>query len=220
MKETLKSYLESECNRMYDQTDMQLEKNMKQLLTGLENWRRKEEEKKYKRCWAEIKVPFTLDEALRKYTKHELDTIRKTLQIKNASSLKKAELIAFLTERIPSYLDQIAYQLDVERINLLINIANNGGHIIAPDLENDQIEYFRANGVIYTGTFKGKKILAVPNELIEQIIAWKNNVNIRAIIKRNTAWIKLTRGLLYYYGTLNQTQMIQMLEKFTKEKII
>src|SRR5690625_2484494 len=130
MKETLKSYLESECNRMYDQTDMQLEKNMKQLLTGLENWRRKEEEKKYKRCWAEIKVPFTLDEALRKYTKHELDTIRKTLQIKNASSLEKDELIAFLNEKIPGFIVKIVYNLDVLLINLLFNIQKSGINFI------------------------------------------------------------------------------------------
>lgn len=204
---------------MNDRTDVELDKNMKQLLTGLKEWRREAAGKRYQKYWAEIKVPFTLDEALREYTKYELDTIRKTLKIKNASSLKKAELIALLTERIPEYLEQIAFQLDVERFKLLISIANNNGQIIAPNLEDDQINYFRKNGLIYTGTFKGKKILAAPNELIEQIASWKNNMKIRATVKRNTEWIKLTRGLLYYYGTLSRSQLVKMIEEYTKETI-
>lgn len=204
---------------MNDGKDLELEKNMKQLLTGLKKWRREEEEKQYKKFWAEIKVPFTLDEGLSKYTKYELDTIRKTLKITNASSLRKAELIALLQERIPEYLEQIVFQLDVERFKLLTNIANNGGQIIAPNLEDDQIQYFRANGLIYTGTFKEKKILAAPKELVGQITAWKNNVNIKATVKRNTEWIKLTRGLLYYYGTLSESQLVQMVEEYTKESI-
>ena len=204
---------------MNDRTDAELEKNMRQLLTGLKDWRREAEEKRYQRYWAEIKVPFTLDEALGKYTKAELDTIRKTLKIKNASSLKKAELIGLLQKRIPEYLEQIVFQLDTERFNLLTKIANNDGQIVAPSLEDDQIEYFRANGLLYTGIFEGKKILAAPKELIGQITAWKDNVNIRAIVKRNTEWIKLTRGLLYYYGTLSESQLVQMLEELLKETI-
>lgn len=204
---------------MNDRTDAELEKNMRQLLTGLKDWRREAEEKRYQRYWAEIKVPFTLDEALGKYTKAELDTIRKTLKIKNASSLKKAELTLLLEERIPEYLGQIVLQLDTERFNLLTKIANNDGQIVAPSLEDDQIEYFRANGLLYTGIFEGKKILAAPKELIGHITAWKDNVNIRAIVKRNTEWIKLTRGLLYYYGTLSESQLVQMLEELLKDTI-
>ncbi|MEI3611906.1 YecA family protein [Pseudogracilibacillus sp. SO30301A] len=202
---------------MHDGKDQ--EQYMKQLLTGLKERRREEEEKRYQRYWAEIKVPFTLDEGLSKYTKHELDTIRKTLNIKDASSLKKAELIILLQEKIPEYLEQIVFQLDVERFELLTNIAKNNGQIIAPNVTNDQIEYFRANGLIYTGTFEKKKILAAPKELIGQITAWKDNVNIRATVKRNTEWIKLTHGLLYYYGTLTRAQLVQMLEETTKESI-
>ncbi|MEN1968810.1 hypothetical protein WMZ97_12145 [Lentibacillus sp. N15] len=44
---------------------------------------------------------------MNKYTKYELDEIRKQLDIKNASGLKKAELIALLQEKIPGKLRQM-----------------------------------------------------------------------------------------------------------------
>ncbi|PAV29833.1 hypothetical protein CIL05_09540 [Virgibacillus profundi] len=196
-----------------------MEKNIKKVITGAKKFRKEQEEKQYQKFWAEIKVPFTLDEGLKKYTKYELDAIRKTLNIKNASTLKKGELIALLQERIPEYLEYIAFHLDLERFRLLTNIANNSGQMIAPMLKDNQIEYFRKNGLLYTGTFEGKKILAVPDELVEQISAWKNNVKLKAAVSRNTEWIKLTRGILYYYGTLSGTQLVNMLEEFTKETV-
>lgn len=185
----------------------------------LKDMSRDQKEKQYKKHWSKMKFPFTLHEGLHKYTKDELNTIRKNLKIRNASSLKKGDLAALLQEKIPKYLGNIYLYWDSERFKLLTNIAGNGGQISAPTIESEQIGYFRANGLIYTGTVEGKKLLAVPDELIEQIIDLKNNVTVRATINRNTEWIKLTRGLLYYYGTLNGTQLVDMVEKYTKETL-
>ncbi|WP_079529175.1 SEC-C metal-binding domain-containing protein [Halobacillus hunanensis] len=194
-----------------------LDKEMKSVFSRLERVQREQEEKQYNRHWSEIKVPFTLYEGLSKYTKYELDAIRKNLKVKNASSLKKKELIAVLEERVQLYLKQIPLLWDSERFKLLTNIASNGGYVVAPKLEADQVEYFRAYGLIYTGTLEGEKILAVPDELIKPILSLKNDLKVRAAISRNTEWIKLTQGLLYYYGTLSSRQLISLLEKYTKD---
>ena len=37
----------------------------------------------------------------------------------------------------------------------------------------------------------------------QMILSIGTDVSVRSTIKRNTDWVKLTRGLLYYYGTLN-----------------
>jgi hypothetical protein len=66
------------------------------------------------------------------------------------------------------------------------------GKSMHPDIEEIQIEYFRDSGLIYTGTFKGKKIMAVPSELIDPNITLQNNIKIKSRITRNTEWIKLT----------------------------
>jgi len=141
------------------------------------------------------------------------------LQIKNVSNLKKDKLIDLLVEEIPHYLERIYLLWDSERFHLLTNMASKEGRSKALNIADEQIRYFRANGLIYTGVHEGEKNLAVPSELIEQITALKSNVEARGTIKRNTEWIKLTGGLLYYYGTLNVNQLIEVLEKYTKEPL-
>lgn len=204
---------------MSNKMDKQLEKGLVKMFNGLKNMQKDIEDKQYQKHWGERKFPFTLFEGLSSFTKADLDDIRKKLDIKNASSLKKSELISLLVERIPENFENVVSLWDIERFNTLTNIAGNGGRIIAPNLEANQIEYFRDSGLIYTGTFKGKKLMAVPNELINATIALQNNLNIKETVTRNTEWIKLTNGLLYYYGTLSLTKLLEFLESYTKSKI-
>ncbi|ASK64491.1 hypothetical protein CFK37_19820 [Virgibacillus phasianinus] len=199
--------------------DKNVEDQMKQTLDGLKDDRRKFEEEQFNKFWAEISVPLTLQNGLNKYTKNELGEIRKHLGIKNASNLKKADLAALLQERIPEHLENICFLFDTERFKMLTKIADKGGYISAPNLKDEQIDYLRATGFLYTGTYNGEKIVAVPDELIETIRTLKNYLNLRASISRNTDWIKLSQGLLYYYGTLTATQLVEMVEEYTKEPI-
>ncbi|RDW21300.1 hypothetical protein CWR48_02480 [Oceanobacillus arenosus] len=186
---------------------------------GLKDMQRDIDEKEYKKHWSPISVPLTLHAGLRTYTKSELDDIRKYLGIKNASSLKKAELSALLEEKIPGLMKTFFLQLDYERFNLLLKIARNGGYIESPDLDSQQINYLRASGLVFTGTFNEKNILAVPMDLVESILLIGTDVRVRSAIKRNTNWIKLTRGLLYYYGALDLSQLEEMVEKHTNEAL-
>jgi hypothetical protein len=204
---------------MSNKMDKQLEKGFVKILNGLKNMQRDMEDKQYQKHWEERKVPFTLFEGLSSFTKADLDDIRKKLDIKNASSLKKSDLIALLIEKIPENLENLLSTWNIERYKILTTIANNGGYIDAPIIEGNQIEYFRDSGLIYTGTFEGKKILAVPSELTDPIIAIQNNIEIKSKITRNTEWIKLTNGLLYYYGTLRLAKLLEFLEDYTKTKI-
>jgi hypothetical protein len=73
--------------------------------------------------------------------------------------------------------------------------------------------------LIYTGTFKGKEILSLPAELIEPLKFLEKNVEVKSIVSRNTEWIKLSSGLLYYYGALSIWEIVELLESYTKEKL-
>lgn len=87
-----------------------VENQMIAALQGLKNLRREQEDKQYKKHWGEIQIPFTLTEGLRRYTKTELDTIRKSLEISNASNLKKLDLIELLTERLQTDFCHLSYK--------------------------------------------------------------------------------------------------------------
>lgn len=196
-----------------------LDKQKNNILDGLKDLKKSQEVKQFKKHWSELSVPFTLNEGLSRFTKGELDTIRKNLAIKNASSLKKAELIILLQEKIAENLESIPLNWDSERFQLLLDIAESGGLMPAPHIEAQQIEYFRGTGIIYSGIIEGEPVLAVPNELIDKVKELKNSIHIRSAVNKNTEWIRLTGGLLYYYGTLSIVQLAEFLEKYLKHPV-
>jgi uncharacterized protein YchJ len=89
----------------------------------------------------------------------------------------------------------------------------------APSLEWEQWKYFREYGILYTGVFQGKKIVAVPGDIVEPLLALGASGKVKSVINRNTEWIKLTCGLLFYYGTISTAQIIALLEKYTKQPL-
>ncbi len=195
------------------------DKNVEQIIEELTKEEMARMQKQAQKQWRKIPFPLSLHDALNRYTKADLDGIRKYLEIKNASKLKKAEIVHLLEKNIPDHLYPSVLLWDKERFNMLLKIAENNGKIMAPDLEMDEMEYLRHTGFIYTGTWEGNKVFALPNELYDPILALKHDLHVRATIKRNTKWIKLTRGLLYYYGVLDPVRLIQMVEKYMKEPI-
>ncbi|WP_234987146.1 Rho termination factor N-terminal domain-containing protein [Bacillus sinesaloumensis] len=196
----------------------QLENTLGQTLVQRQDTKDREE-KQNQKYWSEICVPLRINEGLSTYTKSELDEIRRYLKIKNASSLKKADLIERFQEEIPELLKNVCLNWDTTRFSLLVKIAQNGGYIEATEVKFDQIKYLRDTGLVFTGTLDGKRVMAVPEELIEEIITLEKDVHIKSVIARNTDWIKLTHGLLYYYGTLKVSEMISLLEKYTNESV-
>jgi len=194
-----------------------IEKKLLGALEALRETSKKNELKNEQKVWSDIQVPLTLHDGLSRYSKNDLDGIRKQLEIKNASSLKKADLIFLLETRIPESLKEIGLQLDDERFKLLKKIVQNEGYIPAPNLEKNQINFFQSTGFIYTGTYNGKRILTIPQEVAEKFKYMEDELE--SIICRNTEWIKLTQGLLYYYGTLSIKNLLHLLEKYTNHSL-
>ncbi|WP_269635344.1 YecA family protein [Oceanobacillus manasiensis] len=204
---------------MSDKISPGLEKNLNDAINELNDKHIELAAKEYKKHWSEIQVPFSLKEGLSRYTKDELTNIRKYLQLKGISKFKKGEIISVYQEKIPELLETVCLRFDEERFGLLVKIARKGGSIPAPDLEIEQIMYLRATGLVYTGIFQGEKILSLPEELVAPVLNLNDSLQVRAIVKRNTEWIKLTRGLLYYYGTLSLTQLEEMIESYTRNEV-
>lgn len=155
--------------------------------------------------WSVIDHPNSLEDHLSGLPKHELSLIRTKLNIYGASTLKKQDLVAVLRDQIPILLPNIMTQFDETRYGIMKQIASKGGSASLP-LETHQLEYFKAFGLIFTGTIKGKRTLVMPHEVLEQFNALPYS-SIREVIQRNTEWITLTQGLLHYYGTLTLAQL-------------
>ncbi|WP_141603861.1 SEC-C metal-binding domain-containing protein [Terrilactibacillus laevilacticus] len=162
-----------------------------------------------------IKGIASLKEGLSALRVADLQDIRKKLHIRNISSLKKAELIQFLAEVIPFHLRNIISQFDERRLFLVKNIIANNGAISANNVEIEEMEYFYKTGFMFTGVRNGNPIVMIPLELLPSLGEIVRDETILTDVKRNTEWIKITRGLLYYYGTVPNDKLVNLVEKYT-----
>lgn len=185
------------------------------MLQHHDAWTNKQEAK----LWREIPVPCGLAEMLSHLTKDELSTIRSNLGLRNMSSLKKQDLAKKLVEHLPLELDAVLQLVDEERYSLLKSICDNGGwRYIQENREPalDKVEYFRGLGLIFSGSLQGKRVLAMPLELVELFRKLEEDQKWRQQVRLNTEWIKLTHGLLYYYGVLSMQQIQEKLGELTE----
>ena len=210
--------IENEVNLVNNNIDKKTVGKVILALEGLNEMTRKVQERTDKKNWSTLSLPLSFHDELTKLTKDDLNKIRKDLDIKNASSLKKGDLVTLLQEEIPLLLKKGMDQMDADRFTIVKQIFCNGGYMKASDLQSNQIEYFRSIG-IFTGTHNGQKILAMPQEVIEELSVLVDDIMIKKMVHRNSEWIKLTQGLLYYNGSLGIQTLKETLEKYLKEPI-
>ncbi|WP_066368480.1 SEC-C metal-binding domain-containing protein [Neobacillus fumarioli] len=190
-----------------------------EALEAVKETTRRIQQKKELKMWSDLSIPLTMKNALNRLSKDELNPIRKRLEIKGASHLKKGELIDLLSSKIPLLLEKIVMNMDLERYSFIQKIIRNGGFIEDPKLAEPKLDYFRECCMIFTGTYEGKRILAMPEEILKNPYFQENDKQLTAICRRNTEWIKLTQGLLYYYGTLTITEITDLLKKYVNKPI-
>lgn len=124
----------------------------------------KDEEKR----WADIQVPLTLPEALARLTKDELTAIRTRLGIKGVSGLKKQELIGVLSEHIPATVPNFLLEGNGAGASFLKQVAGQGGYG-APNPENGLMYDLQEAGLLFTGTWEGKRTVVMPAEVLEAV---------------------------------------------------
>ncbi|MFE5323861.1 YecA family protein [Paenibacillus sp. NPDC056579] len=178
--------------------------------------RKKTVEKETDKRWSDISIPFTLAEYFNTLTKNELSEIRAQWDIKGISSLKKQELAAVLAEKIPALLALQVHQWDETRYKIFKHLADRGGLAMMP-LELHQLDYFKNRGLIYSGTYQGKRTLVIPKEIMASYKQLDSS-QIQESVRSNTELIQLTQGLLHYYGVLSTDEWSAMIERHTGVK--
>lgn len=167
------------------------------------------QEKVPDKFWPELQYPLSLKDALSTLSKQQLTSIRMNLQISNLSTLNKQGLVEKLAEKIPDHIETGARFWDINRLKLVQKIAKNEGLLDKPMLENQQYEYFRERGILFPGTVDGKRIVMMPSELAT-VFKLADRFDDHAVYAQNTECIRLSRGLLYYYGALTLDEMTEL----------
>lgn len=202
--------------------DMKIDKQVMELmmkaLAGSKKYGEQQIRKREVKLWKEISIPCRLADIISRLTKSEMDSIRKNLGLKNFSGLKKKDLAGELIKQIPEHSRKAFLLFDQERYRLVKRISEHGSIVYESNLELDKVEYLREHGVIFSGLKNGEKILTMPLELLE-VFRQINTPVFNKLVSRNTEWIRLSHGLLYYYGVLNLKKLEEMIEKLTGERL-
>lgn len=176
------------------------------------------QEKRDQRLWKEVSLPSGLGDVLENLTKGELDDIRKTLDIRGVSSLKKKELAQRLEEEIPARFKSILHRFDQERYTLIQKAAKNSGSIAIPkSISLKNIKSLMSSGIIFPVMNNGEKLLCMPSELV-QLFKKIDGEELRQAANRNSEWLTLVNGMLYYYGIMDISQILERVREATGQE--
>ena len=98
-----------------------------------------------------------------------------------------------------------------------IDIKNSG---VIPDIgiSISNAETFMGYSMVFPGIYENERVLFIPAELAD-IFTQTDGCELESIVRRNTGWIRLTHGLLYYYGVMEAWLIKGKIEELTGEKV-
>lgn len=191
---------------------------MLQTLEGLKEYGRRYAARREERLWKKVDIPCSLSDLIGGLTKEEMSDIRRSYDFKRLSSLNKQDLAAKLVELVPGRFAGALYNLDQGRYSLLKALAKNSGVLEGVDLEAAKAEALRSSCLVFPGICHDEKVLYMPPELAV-IFNRTDGAALGRVVKRNTQWITLTHGMLYYYGVMGMGTLVKKIEELTGEKV-
>src|SRR5690554_2285397 len=192
----------------------EMEYRLQRMLAREKERRRKQEIELWKRAGA----PCLLAEALSRKTKYELDVIRKAHGLPGMSALNKADLTRELSMRIPMAMKNLLSLWDEERYEVLQRVQSHGGLLPYEEISPHMRRELQKHGILFHGIHEGNKVLFLPEDLTQ---AWRalDHEALLFTLKRNTEWILLTQGLLYYIGVDEYWNVLMKISRLMGEDI-
>ena len=203
---------------MGEKKEKKLNKDVQRLLEGMMTREEERRKKAEVELWKRAGAPCLFFEALSRLTRHELDEIRKTSGIPGMSALKKADLAKELSEFIPMIVRTLLYRWDEERYEVLGRVLSHGGIIPYEQMTPKEIGTLSRYGLLFHGIHEGKKVLFIPEDLAHCLRAIEGE-ELSEILMRNSEWVLLTQGLLYYIGVDEYWNVLTRISGLTGMKV-
>lgn len=154
---------------------------------------------KFQKRWTEpITVDLTYEQALKRFTKAELDDIRRRFQIQNASKLSKAKLAEHIASKHQLILDGILPYLTTTQYNSIRKAAMKGSESLYTT--RGEAVWWRFLTLGIPGELDGEFELVVPIDLRSHIIDRKNQDGFTEQLRENDVILALSKGLINTFG--------------------
>src|SRR5690606_27645530 len=98
--------------------------------------------------------------------------------------------------------------MDQARYDVLKAVADQNG-AAAVEADTLMIRYFEACGLLFSGSVNGSNKLVMPEEVLAAFRE-ADTPESQAAVRRNTRWIRIAQGLLFYYGVLTWQELKQL----------
>lgn len=163
-------------------------------------------------------MPCSLMDVLEKLKKADLDEIRRSLNLKGVSGLKKSDLTLLLKEEIVKGIGLLLTSLDHRQLKFLATMAEKKVLPVELPYNVNFMCFYRYMGLVFTATVDGEKSYIMPDE-IAAALKEALTEEVYALGRINEEWMTLTQGLLNHYGVLDSNELFEMVKKYAKNEL-
>lgn len=179
-------------------------------------------EKSFNASFKDVGDDFSSKTLLNKNSKECVYNIAQNLELEKVSTLRKNRLIETLDKYILDHFISIySDNLDMAEYNLIKKMIKNNGMIdyIDSDANYELIIALRDLGLVFPIKINEVKKICLPENYIEKLEDINNNLTVLSNVKQHDRIFRLAYGLLYYYGVLECSVLIEKLIKLTNTDI-
>lgn len=155
---------------------------------------------------------------LSQLTKKDLDAIRRWMDLEGLSKLTKQPLIERLVEEQTTAINRFILTMDNERLQWLKKLVA-GDAIHLDHFTAHKLAFFTYTGLTFAVKDKEEYVLVMPDDVRKQFDAYdQTEWQIQADI--NDAVIRLTQGLLYYYGYMPKSTVFELVSPIVSYDLV
>lgn len=166
----------------------------------------------------EVVDEYKLETLLNTLNMEQLKNIRRNLELKNMSSLRKKELVLALNEHIPQSVANKAELMDVDQYAAILCLMSKSGIIEMEQLEMEDMFYLSSIGYIHPAMQEEQPILVMPQEVMAQFFKL-DPAQLKALVNKNQKITNLLFGMIRYYGMVEIATAQSMVENHIGEEL-
>ncbi|WP_455663136.1 YecA family protein [Pradoshia sp.] len=147
-----------------------------------------------------------------------LKNIRRNLNLKNMSSLRKKELVQALVEHIPASVPERTKMMDLQQYTSIVALMTKSGVMPLDQIALEDVFYLSSIGYIHPSKQDDQPIVVMPTQVMEQFFNL-NPKDIMTVVNRNQKVSNILFGIVRYYGFADLEMVKKMVEAYLEEEV-
>ncbi|MGN1400111.1 MAG: YecA family protein [Bacillus sp. (in: firmicutes)] len=163
----------------------------------------------------ETKKVYTLPDLLGKLTIGQMQNIRRNLNLKGMSSLRKKELIEALAEKIPGTVTERLGNLTEEQFAFITKMVAEEGTITIQEEQLEDVFFYNSLGYMHS---VADNTAVIPAEIMDELKKVSSG-QLTDTLKKNQAVANMVAILMFHYGAVEISHAQSLIEKELGEQL-